>query len=308
MKIYIFRKQEISEQETGQTLPRSGQPYRNTDSRFSKQLINKHFAKIIIIIVIIIIFLFIPLGVRLILQYAEMIAKKEGLEWLSLSGSLGNWFAFFGSYFGGIATVVLGFLAARLTIKQDQNKDYADISDLELSNFCLYDLWRYYKPSCYGEDLGRRFVLSFEIKGLKTYYHIEQIDAFWSSSEDDKAYMPLSNLKIKQEQPSNTSVKLCFDDFNKCDTNDSLHYFFRMGCYEYKMMPIEDRQRWLKLLFEIHYADGSSVRYSVRYVECRYCLEYTGVENGFVRLTPVDHKINILKENVDENNSNRHNH
>lgn len=251
---------------------------------FSARLIKKPF---ITIFVIIFILLLVPLCVRLLLCWLEVVVKNSGIEWLSLSGSLGNWFAFFGSYCGVIATVVLGVLAVRLTIKQDQSKDYTDISALNLKNFYMYDLWRYYQPSCYGEDIGQRFILAFEIEGLKTYYRIKNMDALWRKSDEE--YRRLNNLAIKQERTDCAKIKFCFNDFENCDIKDSFNYFFRLGCYGHKMMSANDKQRWLKLLFEIHYADGSSVRF----VECECCLEYTGVEKGYTILTPVDHIIGI---------------
>lgn len=245
---------------------------------------------ILTIIVIILGLWLIPFGVRILLQEIEELAKSKGIQWLSLNGSLGNWFAFFGSYCGVIATVVLGILAVRLTIKQDQSKNYSDISDLDLNTFLLYDLWRSYQPSFYGEDLGRRFILTFNIEGLKTYYNIRKMKASWGFMVNDgKEYLCLRELKVKQERTDHLKVTFCFDDFEGCATKDSFNHFFRLSCYEYNMMSSIERQRWLKLQFEIHYADNSCIRY----VDCECCLEYAGVEGGHVVLTPVSHEICI---------------
>lgn len=290
MKKPFFKRQKTLERGSEQKVfckGQTGQKTQKIKDMISGQLIRR---PVLTICVIILILSLIPFAVRGILQVMEAFVRANGFRWLSLSGSLGNWFAFFGSYCGVLATVVLGILAVRLTIKQDQSKDYADINNLELSSFCLYDLWRYYQPSCYGEDPGRRFVLVFEISGLKPYYSITKIEALWSPAEaDNEKYVCLVNLAIKQERTKCTKVKCCFDDFDRCATKDSFNYFFRLGCYEHEMMSPDERQRLLKLRFEIHYADGSNVRY----VECKYRLEYTGVEIDHVMLSPVNHTINI---------------
>lgn len=252
---------------------------------------------LITIAVIILCLLVIPLVVRWLLQIIEAIARDSGIQWLSLNGSLGNWFAFFGSYCGAIATVVLGVLAARLTVKQDQSNNYADISNLRLNNFFLFDLWRDYQPSIYGEDIGRRFILTFEIEGLKTYYNIKEMKASWSSSVSGGGNTTLlRNLKVKLERRNYTRVILCFDDFTDCDVRNSFNYFFRLGCYEYKMMSPCDKQRWLNLQFEIHYGDGSNIRY----VDCDCCLEYAGVKKGSVVLALRDHIISINSRRVEK--------
>ena len=266
----------------------------NLRGRFSEWLIKWPFRTILVIIAVLAVIAFF---IRLCLQCLEIWAKARGYQWLSLNGSLGNWFAFFGSYCGVIATVTLGVLAVRLTIKQDQSKGYADISDLVLSDFALYDLWRYYLPSSFGEDPGRRFVLTFQIKGLKMYYSVQGIEAFWCFTTDgNKHYVPLINQKVKQEETEQLKIMLCFDDFDGCSVEGSFNYFVRLGCYEPKMMSLSKKRCWLKLRFKIHYADGSCVRY----VDCEYCLQHGGVADGHVSLNPVDHVISISSRRVKE--------
>lgn len=245
---------------------------------------------VITILVIILLLIGIACFVWRGLQWLEMWARGNGYQWLALSGSLGNWFAFFASYCGVIATVVLGVLAVRLTIKQDVSKGYADITDLVLENFALYDLWRIYYPSAYGGDFGRRFILTFQIKGLKAYYKVSEVKVFWSSAAgDDREYTELNEVKTKLEETDELKVMLCFDDFDCSNVKGSFNYFFRLGCYDVKMMSLAEKRRWLNLRFEIHYADGSCIRY----VNCEYCLEYGGSAGGHINLIPVDHEISI---------------
>lgn len=259
----------------------------------SEKLIRRPFISVIVIIFILIL---VPFVVLSLLRVCEDVAKNNGIQWLSLSGSLGNWFSFFGSYCGVIATVVLGILAVRLTLKQDQAKDYTDIVDLQLDSFCLYDLWRYYQPSCCGDPPSQRFILTFNITGLKAYYKIKNIYALWGlSTENSEDLVRLTNLEVRQERLNDSRVMLCFDDFTASTFDNTFNYFFRLGCYEHTMMPPSERRRKLKLCFEIHYSDNLSIRY----VECEYCLEYVGIEDGHVKLIPVDHVVSINSRRKD---------
>lgn len=224
------------------------------------------------------------------LRCLQSFLRSMGITWFSMNAGLSNWFSSFIGYAGAIATVVLGILTVRLSIKQDQSNDYAAISELQLSNFRICDLWHEYTPSHFERDQGRRFVLVYDIKGLKAYYSIRSIELYWKPAGKESAqYIKLENQVVQHRSTCETKVTAYFDEFPNCDRIDSIYYFLRLDFYEPKMMTPEEKRRWLQMHIKLDYADDKMESD----VYCDYLLEYTGISAGVVSPEPVDRRVKI---------------
>lgn len=224
------------------------------------------------------------------LRWLQACFRSKGITLFSMDAGLSNWFSLFISYASAVATVVLGILTARLTIKQNQSDDYAAISELTLDDFLVCDLWHEYTPTCFERDLGRRFVLSFNISGLKMYYSIRDIELSWKPAGDEAArYVMLENQEVLHQSTQVTKVTAYFDEFPDCGPDDSIYYFLRLNLYEPNMMTPEERRRWIQMYVKLDYADDKMESD----VYCDYLLEYNGTTVGTTHLRPVDHRIRI---------------
>lgn len=224
------------------------------------------------------------------LRWIQGFLRFKGITLFSMNAGLSDWFSSFVGYAGAIATVVLGILTVRLSIKQDQSNDYSAISELRLSNFLICDLWYKYTPSRFERDRGRRFVLTYSITGLKAYYSISSIELYWKSAEKESAqYVKLENQVVQHRSTCDTKVTACFDEFLNCDPSDSINYFLHLNLYGLKMMPPEEKRRWLRMHIKLDYADDKMESD----VYCDYLLEYTGMSEGAVSPEPIDRRVKI---------------
>lgn len=220
----------------------------------------------------------------------QLFLRSREIKLFSMDAGLSNWFSLFVSYTGAVATVVLGILTARLTIKQSQSSDYAAISELRLDNFLICDLWQKYIPTNFDGDRGRRFVLTFNITGLKTYYNIARIRIAWGhEGTEPPQFIDIKNQDVLYQSTSKTKVTAYFDDIPDCNPRDSINYFMRLGLYEPGMMTLEEKRRWIRVYIKLDYADNKTTSD----VYCNYLLEYNGLEDGRAYPEPIDHKVKI---------------
>lgn len=238
----------------------------------------------------ILVLVIIACSIWLALRALQSYLRANGITTFSMDAGLANWFSLCISYAGAVATVVLGILTVRLTLKQDQNNDLATISALQLNEFRICDLWHEYTPTRFERDRGRRFVLSFDITGLRTYYNIRRIELSWMPDGNGSArHIMLANQEVLHQRTDVAKVTAYFDEFPGCSPSDSMYYFLRLNLYEPGMMSPEEKRRWLRTHIILDYADGKTASD----VYCDYLLEYDGTVAGTTELKPVDHRAKV---------------
>ena len=239
----------------------------------------------------ILVLVIIACSIWLTLRALQSYLRANGITTFSMDAGLASWFSLCISYAGAVATVVLGILTVRLTLKQDQNNNFAAISALQLNEFRVCDLWHEYTPTRFERDRGRRFVLSFDITGLRTYYNIRSIKLSWMPDGNGSArYIMLENQEVLHQRTDVAKVTAYFDEFSGCSPSDSMYYFLRLNLYEPGMMSPEEKRRWLRMHIILDYADGKTASD----VYCDYLLEYDGTVAGTTKLKPVDHWAKIF--------------
>lgn len=226
-------------------------------------------------------------------------------DFLSAQGSTGVWFSFFGSYFGVIATVVLGILTIRFTIRQEQNKELTAISGIKIDAFKLFDTERDRYPDWGHIDTAqRRYILQFNVGSLPAYYDIEEIEAKYCfyhtlvEIQDNLAkWEKLANSFYRHERGFH---RIYFNE-TECqasannDSKKTFNYFYRLSCYEPMMLTEQERQCLIWLTIRLRYQPYLQFQKSVK-VLYKCCLEYKDANQGFVDFDEKDRRIMIEGE------------
>lgn len=218
-------------------------------------------------------FAFIFLG---ILRLADLLLRYIDCDFLSfvrLKGGVESWFAFYGSFFGVIATVVLGIIAMRVDVKFQWSEQATQINRLSLLEMRLYDFKRDYRPSILVKDGdSRRFMLMLVFDRFDPYYEIAVKKVMWKGvdSEDDVA---INSHNICVKNAGQMVIYLNFNDIDAEETEKTFNYFYRIRCYDSMMMELKKRQRQLKLELLLNKSSYS------KKVEISVNLEVT-LENG----------------------------
>lgn len=166
-----------------------------------------------------------------------------------------TWFSFFGSYFGVIATVVLGIITLRLTIKMGQKEQVAKFQNLKISEMYLYDMFADFAPSQlkHGKK-NYQFLLKIILVGHAPEYELGVADVRWS--ECGKKYEPgeekeLPDCEIYVDKADKPIIYIYFNDFKDCgdrqESRKTISYFYHINRYEPLMMERHFRCRWLRI-------------------------------------------------------------
>ncbi len=244
-----------------------------------KKMIRYPFRFTLAIAVSLYVFAYLFLG---FLRLADYLSQGKEVGWLGrftqLSQGVESWYTFFGSYFGVIATVILGIVALRLDIKIQRISRESEINGLTVSQIKLYDLWRDYVPSVLrGGDISGRFILKLSFDKFDPYYDIAIEKAEWGLLKSD--YLPdecyeLDTVSVQIKARKQLEIYLNFDDLKVPNSKETMNYFYRIQCFEPIMMKPYERQRCLKLELRL-----KKMLYGSQTEDIRANLEIT-VENG----------------------------
>lgn len=190
-----------------------------------------------------------------VLEGADYIVKKiPCLDMNPLCLKKETWFSFYGSYFGVIATVILGFITLRFSAKLEQIHKEESYFKLVVSEIKFYDLYRDFHPSQYREDVkNRRFLISLQMDAFEPSCEISLESMEWG--KDENHLKRVNDVEMQIVQKENTILKFYLDDIKADGENysqkETFNYYYRLFAYEPLLMEFSERLRCLKLQFSI---------------------------------------------------------
>lgn len=241
----------------------------------------------------------------LLMKLVDSVLTCLGWSLFALNGGRDTWFSFFGSYFGVIASVVLGIITLRFSIKVEDMNFANMINEVSIKKIRLYDLWRGFKPSAAkSASLSKRFIMRIDLEKFMPYYGVEITEIQWGTLNEQfgvKQYFTLKNCDV---QCIRKKEKLCiyiyFDDIKEVSDvsiEASFNYYWMLRCYEPDLMTPSEKQRLIRLKFKLkNRLFHLNEEIKVVTLECR--LEYDDVKDGSLKLSEIEHKIEI--ENLGE--------
>lgn len=233
-----------------------------------------------------------------------------------LSGEVETWFTFFGSYLGVIATVFLGIITLRFSIKVDLIDRTSRFNELNIGEVRLYDLKKDFTPSAIGNHvMPERYVLTLEFKSFSPYYNFSLKSVRWGTlekefKEDQIINIESEHFKYNIEEGSDLKVYLYIDElrdeFNQLECNEDeavrlgFDYFYRIHCYEPVAMQPYERQRYLELQFNLSNRIWREDKKKKRLtafeeipLEIKLKLENDGFRHGGMDLAVRDRKLKV---------------
>lgn len=165
-----------------------------------------------------------------------------------------TWFSFYGSYFGVIATVILGFITLRFSAKLERIHKEESYFKLNISDIKFYDLYRDFHPSQYREDMNnRRFLISLQIDAFEPSYEMRLESMEWGKNEN--LLKKVEDVEMQVIQQEKTFLKFYLDDIKPVakgySSEETFNYYYRLFAYEPVIMEFGQRQRCLKLRFSV---------------------------------------------------------
>lgn len=227
-----------------------------------------------------------------------------------LNGGVEVWFTFYGSYLGVIATVVLGLITLRLSVKIDRMNTADQINTLNVEEIYFYDFKRDYKPSVMMKNGFRsRYCFEIILKNYRANYHFESNGIKWGIIKEDnepdlEQCRQLSNCKVYCEQNQQSVLYIYCDDITTDndtarDDNvksnrkieDSLNFYYRLWAYEPITMQPYERKRILKIPMKIDrkmledVSSGENGTKDLMSAEMNIILENKEYKNGHILLS-----------------------
>lgn len=216
--------------------------------------------------------------------------------------SISTWFSFYGSYIGAIATVVLGLITLRLSIKISEMDNVSAVNTFSAKKVCFYDFWRDFKPSVMKESRClTRYCLRLKFKKYRPYYKMTLMGMEWGRSntclDGEQKEMDLYSINIKDHrfvEKDNTFLYIFFDDPKCADDEDTFNYFYRIHAYEPLTMKPDERERTIILQIDVENRLFKSEHYDVT---LELLVENKKYENGCARLQIVGSKATVKLDN-----------
>lgn len=214
-------------------------------------------------------------------------------------GGVESWFSFYGSFFGVIATVIVGIITLRLDIKMNQIQIASEVNKLTLKKIHLYDRKREFKPSIWANgDDSKRFMLELIFSRFEPYYSIEINQVLWGIFDPSFDVLKQYKLDIqvaKVQTPDKLKVYISFDDIKVNDRNNTEHsfnYFYCIQRFEPILMPAYEKQRQLILKLQLE-----NTLYPLKkdkmFVDFKVKVEHGGIQKGYVLFIERDCQLNI---------------
>lgn len=270
---------------------------KNRRSWFIKEIIEHPIRFTLIVISILFLGVYVFLW---ILRHADnILGSFTCINFTRFKGGVESWFAFYGSFFGVIATVIVGIITLRLDIKMNQLQTASEVNKLTLKKIHLYDRKREFKPSIWANgDDSKRFMLELVFSRFEPYYSIDINQVFWGIFDSSFNIQKQYNLDIhvtKLQTPNKLKVYVSFDDITVNDRNkieDSFNYFYCIQRFEPILMPAYEKQRQLILKLKLE-----NTLYPLKkdemFVELKVKVEHGGIENGCALFMERDCQLNI---------------
>lgn len=271
---------------------------KKTKRWITKHIIEHPFRAVICSIGSLFVFVYIFLG---LLRLVDFLCQNVNVSFFNITrfnGGVEAWFAFYGSFFGAMATVILGIITLRLDIKMNQSAQASEINKLNLLEIRLYDRQREFRPSDWinGDD-SKRFMLEFVFARFEPYYSIEVIQILWCIFNSDftilKKY-PLDKQVAYIKTSNKLKIYVSFDDIDTRVSEHSFNFFYRIQCFEPILMPLYEKQRQLELKLKLKNTLYCS-DVEETFVNLTVKIEYGGFNKGYVILKEKDCKLNITE-------------
>ncbi len=220
---------------------------------FKKELINK---PVICTIAISGFLMLVPFVILLLLRLFNWLFRCSGEKFLTrLDGGIDTWFSFYGSYFGVIATVALGVITLRLSVKIDEMSQASKINAITVRGIRFYDLWRDLKPSIVEHNISnKRYCFQINFDKYQLYYSIKIKDVEWGFLEGGKASKEFRKIKIGSsyfEKKEEVGLYIFCDELEETDSEKTLNFYYHLLAYEPITMKPDKRKRNLRIYMEM---------------------------------------------------------
>lgn len=180
-------------------------------------------------------------------KYLSFVQASQGIE---------TWFSFFGSYFGVMATVALGIITLRLSLKINQKEQIAKLQGLKIKETYLYNMFADFAPSQlrHSDVKDMQFLLKMVLSGYDPGYELDVTDIRWADCDEDykvRNERELPDCKVYVDKADEPIIYVYFNDLKKgeslADPMQTISYFYNMNCYEPLLMERHCRCRWLRI-------------------------------------------------------------
>lgn len=293
--LFCYRKCPIAK--VGVSMENRLPNYKNQRRWFNKEII-EHPIRFTLIIIFLL-FLGVYAFLWILRHVDNVFGKFLCINFTRFDGGIESWFAFYGSFFGVIATVIVGIITLRLDIKMNQMQTASEVNKLTLKKINLYDRKREFKPSIWANgDDSKRFMLELIFSRFEPYYSIDVNQVFWGIFDHSFNIHKQYKLDIqvaKVQTPNKLKVYVSFDDINVNYINKiehSFNYFYCIQRFEPILMPTYEKQRQLILKLKLE-----NTLYPLKddkmFVDLKIKVEHGGIQNGCAIFIERDCQLNI---------------
>lgn len=231
---------------------------------------------------------------------------NDRLVFLQAEQGIETWFSFFGSYFGVIATVALGIITLRLTIKMGQKEQTAKFQNLKISRIYLYDMFADFAPSQlkHSDVKNYQFLLKIILLGHDSGYELGVSDVRWMECSENYGYgveKKLTGCKIYVDKADEPIIYVYFNDFMDYEGHgnplETISYFYHIDRYEPLVMERYLKCRWLRMnmiMKERIWKKGQEPE--VFSTDFNVLFEYGSKSKDCVELYEIEHNMEIEAE------------
>jgi len=220
---------------------------------FKKELINKPIISTMMISGLL---MLVPFVILFLLRLVNWLFRCSGEGFFTrLDGGIDTWFSFYGSYLGVIATVALGLITLRLSIKIDEMSQASNINAIAVRGIRFYDLWRDLKPSIVEHNISnKRYCFQISFDKYQLYYSIKIKGAEWGFWEGGKASKKFQKINIGSsyfEKKEEADLYIFCDELEETDSKNTLNFYYHLLAYEPITMKPDERKRDVRICMEM---------------------------------------------------------
>ena len=197
---------------------------------------------------------------REVLYIVRGFMGEEFLPSVRTNQGVDTWFAFFGSYFGMIATVALGIITLRFSFRLGQREQLAKVRGIKIKQMRLYDMFSDFAPSQWkhGETRKYRFLLKIVLTKYDPIYNFEIEEILWGNCNKEYGYgdkRELSNYKAYVDNAGKTTIYVYFTEFESNlsggTLKDTISYFYHIREYEPLLLERHERSRRIEIYMKL---------------------------------------------------------
>lgn len=206
------------------------------------------------------------------------------------------------AYFTLVATIALGIITLRLTLKTEHTNRMEKLQELSIKKITFYNQYETFLPSKmkYNNNCARQFLMKIDFDNFNNHYAIEINNIQWGRCDSNYCFKDgktLNNYDSYVENGNQRSLYIFFNDFEQKDVEgkkESVNYFYYINEYVPETMNRYDRYRWICLNFsikeKINMGDRISEEYQVAY---HIMVENVKQNKDCVELHEIQHNMNI---------------